>query len=104
MCNIVIPASNMQFIVKSSDRPSKPRLFEEEAFSDYARHQLDIHIAWSPCHLPCQQVISKLTPIEWLWVVLRTLEVFQFDSVADARHLELKGGGGESIGVGKHTS
>jgi hypothetical protein len=104
MRSIDKPANDMRSIDKPSDRPSKCGVFDEEPFSEFERHQLDIPIAWSPCHLPRQQEISKLTPIERLWAVQQTLEAFQFDSIADALLLELKVGGRESVGVGKRTS
>jgi hypothetical protein len=62
-------ANDMRSFNKPSDRPSKYGVFDEEPFSEFERHQLDIPTVWSPCHLPRQQEISELTPIEWLWAI-----------------------------------
>jgi len=104
MRSIDKPANDMRSMDKPSDRSSKCGVFDEQPFSEFERHQLDIPIAWSPCHLARQQEIFKLTPIERLWAVQQTLEAFQFDSIADAVLLQLKVGGRESVGVGKCTS
>jgi len=60
------PANDLGLINKPSCRPSKCRVFDEEAFSEFECHQLDIPVAWSPCHLPCKQELFKLAPIERL--------------------------------------
>jgi hypothetical protein len=96
--------NDMRSINKPSNSLSKCGVFDEEAFSEFERYQLDIPIAWLPCHLPCQQEIFKLTPIERLWAAQQTLEFFQFDLFADALLLGLKVGDCESVGVGKRTS
>jgi hypothetical protein len=81
------PANDMPSIDIPSDRPSTCRVIDEQPFSAFERHQLDIPTAWSPCHLPRQQHISRLTHIERLWAIQHALEDFQLDSIADALRL-----------------